>query len=703
VTDPEQPREVGFIDGQDTTWRDIKVLQSWDAIAGRWQAYAYVTADGSTDGLFIIDLTRLPHSISRTPYISDYFRAHNVYAGGIDFGTGIPLGTAAPYLIIAGSSISGGQYRMYSLANPESPAFVGGASSSADYMHDGAAVVVVDSRKDTQCVNATDYCEVLLDFNESTVDLWDITAPASPQRLSRTPYADSTDTYTHSGWPSEDGRYVFVHDELDERKFSQNTRVRVFDIGNLAVPALAGTWIGPTGAIDHNGFVRGNRYYVSNYSRGLTVLDISNPAAPVHAGYLDTYPGSNPANFVGAWGVYPYLHSRIVAISDINSGLYLATDRTLDVPQGNLHFSGPSYAATEGQPTQLTVERSGGSTGAVSVDYQVIPATASTDDYVLASGTLSWAAGNVTDRTIDISTVNDGVDEGLERILVRLLNPTGGATLGGPADASLYIGDPGAASEIAFAESTVNVTERGFGMAVVVLQRIGSGLGAVSADYSMSGGDAANPADFSGATSGTITWASGDANAKWLEFPIVDDAANETTEYFELSLNNVSGASVAGPATVRVNIENGTGSNQAPNAVAGTGQTVAGGAQVTLNGNASNDPNGDALSYTWQQTSGPLVNLGNANTAAAQFVAPSVQSDVLLQFRLTVRDPAGLSDTASTTVTVLGAGGGLGGDGGSGRMSVPFLLLLGALVLLGRTRNASRVPRFALSRMDGAG
>ncbi|MCI0516590.1 MAG: PKD domain-containing protein, partial [Woeseiaceae bacterium] len=416
---------------------------------------------------------------------------------------------------------------------------------------------------------------------------------------------------------------------------------------------------------------------------------------------------------VGAWGVYPYLHSRIVAISDINSGLYLAADRTLDVPQGSLHFSGASFAATEGQPSQITVQRSGGSTGAVSVDYQVIPAAASADDYLLASGTLSWNAGIVADRIIDISTVNDGVDEGLERVLVRLLNPTGGATLGGgPVDASVYIGDPGAASEIAFAESTVNVTERGFGMAVVVLQRIGSGLGAVSADYSMSGGDAANPADFSGATSGTIAWASGDANAKWLEFPIVDDAANETTEYFELSLNNVSGATVAGPATVRVNIENGTGTNLAPNAVAGAGQTVAAGTQVTLNGNASNDPNGDALSYAWQQTSGTAVTLVNANTAAAQFVAPSVQSDTLLQFRLTVRDPAGLSDTANTTVTVLGAGGGLGGDGGSGRMSVPFLLLLGALVLLGRARSTShdalarstsRVPRFALSRKDCAG
>jgi hypothetical protein len=309
---------------------------------------------------------------------------------------------------------------------------------------------------------------------------------------------------------------------------------------------------------------------------------------------------------------------------------------------------------------------------------------------------LSWHAGNIADRSVDISGVNDGVDEGLERVLVRMVNPTGGATVGNNATASLYIGDPGAAAEIAFAESAIGVAERGFGMAVVVLKRTGSATAAVSVDYSMTAGDAANPADFSGQTSGTVSWASGDADPKWLEFPIVDDAANESTEYFELSLGNVSGATIAGSATVRINIENGTGANQAPNAVAGASQSVASGAQVTLNGGASNDPNGDTLSYAWQQTGGPGVTLSNGNSAVAQFVAPSVQSDTLLQFRLTVRDPAGASDVANTTITVLSAGGGFGNSGG-GRIGTPFLLLLGVLSLFRRLQGF----RQFVSRKDG--
>src|SRR5690606_38401073 len=89
VTDPEAPLEVGFIDGQKAFWRDIKVYQLFDAAEQRWRAYAYVSTDGSTDGLFAIDLSDLPHTIRKENYISDFSAAHNVYATGTDYSTGI--------------------------------------------------------------------------------------------------------------------------------------------------------------------------------------------------------------------------------------------------------------------------------------------------------------------------------------------------------------------------------------------------------------------------------------------------------------------------------------------------------------------------------------------------------------------------------------------------------------------------------------
>ena len=156
VSDPENPREVGFVDGQATVWRDIKVHQLYNAADGRWNAYAYVTTDGSTDGLFVIDLTNLPHRISRVDYASDFSAAHNVFAANTDFGTGLPLAANSPTLIIAGSNNGLGRFRSYSLSNPESPSFIS-MPGNAEYMHDAASMIITDSRKDTQCVNATSY------------------------------------------------------------------------------------------------------------------------------------------------------------------------------------------------------------------------------------------------------------------------------------------------------------------------------------------------------------------------------------------------------------------------------------------------------------------------------------------------------------------------------------------------------------------
>ncbi|MGH8167674.1 MAG: choice-of-anchor B family protein, partial [Woeseiaceae bacterium] len=505
------PAEVGFIDGQTSAWREVKVYQFFDADDDRWRAFAYVTTDASTDGLFVIDMSDLPHAIRKTSYTSDYFAAHTVYVTSTDYSTGIAMANTPPLLVIAGSNVDSGQFRAYSLVDPAAPELVAGAGSP-DYMHDSSSFTITDSRKDSQCVNGGDWCEVLFDFNEETIDVWDITDPANPERLSRTPYANVG--YIHSGWWSEDKQYLFVHDEFDEQDFQLNSTLRVFSLADLRAPVLAGTWEGPTSAIDHNGYVRGNRYYMSNYSRGLTVLDITNPPAPVTAGSLDTYPFSDSSSFVGAWGVYPFFPSGTVAISDIDTGLYLARDRSIGVAQGQLSFGSRSYAGDEGQSVALIVRRTGGSTGAVSVVFEVVHATADADDWQVASGTLDWPGGDASERTIDVALANDASTEGLERLLVRLVDPRGGATLGPQNVASVYASDPGSAAEIGFFAESVEIAERGFATAVLVLQRSGSAVGAASVDFALGVGDAVAGTDFDGATSGTVAWDAGDGEPK---------------------------------------------------------------------------------------------------------------------------------------------------------------------------------------------
>ena len=674
VTDATNPREVGFVDGQAEIWRDMKVYQYFDGAANRWNAYAYVTTDGSTtDGLIVIDLTGLPHSITRINYPSDILSAHNIYATNTDYSTGLSLTGTTPTLIVAGSNVSTGQFRTYSLANPSSPSFVSGGIGSG-YMHDASSVIITDARKDTQCINGTTYCEVLLDYNEDAIELWDITDAANPMRLSATPYANRG--YTHSGWWSEDKQYLFVQDETDETGFNLSTTLRVFSMADLRAPTIEPGWVGPTGAIDHNGFVRGNRYYMSNYSRGLTVLDITNPAIPVSAGRLDTFPGSDVRDFRGAWGTYPFFHSGNIAISDRDSGMYMAADQTRAVAEGLLQFSAASFATDEGQQAQLVVERTVGTTGAVSVGYEIIHATADTGDYTTATGVLNWSNGDGSNRTIDINAVNDGVAEPVERLLVRLVNPTGGATLGNLNTTSAWISDPGSASELNFAEPTINMTERGFATIVAVIHRSGSGVGNASVDLTV-GGSATAGNDYIGTVPATINWAAGDANPKMVEISIVDDGTGENDETFTLTMSNPTGATIGATDSFSATIFDGSGSNLAPNALAGVNQTRPSGSTVTLNGSQSNDPNGDPLDFQWTQIAGQSVTLTDATSAMSTFTAPTVNSDTMLQFRLTVTDPLGLADSAIVTITVVsGAPATSGGGGGSAE---PLFLLMLAL------------------------
>lgn len=567
VSDPVNPFLVGLIPGQSTSWRDIKVYQFFDDNLNRWQAYAYVTADGATDGLFIVDLTGLPHSVAKVSFGSDFSRAHNVFAANTDYSTGVSLTGNVPQLIVAGSNISAsavnhGQFRIYSLANPRAPSFVGTAPAAGD-MHDVTTFFVTDQRKDSQCVNATavSACEVLVDFSGSRLDIWDITDPTTPVLLSQPGLKYPQQSFAHSGWQSEDTQHLFVNDEFDEPNFGLFTTLNVLSLADLTNPVSVGTWTGPTLARDHNSFVRGNRLYMTNYTRGLTILDITDPTTPVDPalGYFDTYAPSDSVVFEGAWGVYPFFPSGTIAVSDINSGLYLLHDTTRNVTEGRFGFSAPTFAVEEGQQGLVLVQRLGGTTGAVSVDYQIVPATADSSDYQAPTGTLNWANGDSANKTIAINPTDDMINEGLERLILRLVNPTGGATLDDANTASLYISDAGAQSTVGFLDTTIESGETGVTNVVLVVQRTGSALGQASVDYAISGGDASSGADFVGDTDGTLVWADGDAQPRSLLITIIDDADTEETEFFDITLSAPVNAVIGAAATARINISSNEG------------------------------------------------------------------------------------------------------------------------------------------------
>lgn len=487
VTTPESPRVVSFIRSEETIWRDLKVYQYFDSTRQRWMAYAYITADAASVGTMILDLSQLPTQVVHISSETSDTSAHNIYLSNVDYATGIPLTNKTAYLHIAGSNRQGGAYNTYSLANPLAPTAVykNASNSRSWYSHDVASLWISDERRE-QCDNGFVDCDLLLDYNENEILLWDKTLNANPQLLSRTDYQYVS--YVHSGWWTEDRQFITVHDELDEQNYNLKTRVRFFAIDNLKNPQLAGEYIGPTAAIDHNGYTRGNRYYISNYERGLVVLDISDPRQPQEAGFFDSYPIADSASFNGAWGTYPFLPSGNILVSDINSGLYVIADRTASAA-GSVRLSTHRSSIAEGASASINLERIGGSSGAVQVSVETLAGNAREgEDYTGTQTIVEWQDGDTSTKTLAIATAADtNTSEFSETFFVRLYNPRNGLSLAAPAMALIRISDQPDPGVINFSEAPIHLSEDQ-GSYAFTLERVG-GAGAVTVTAALQGAD----------------------------------------------------------------------------------------------------------------------------------------------------------------------------------------------------------------------
>ncbi len=124
--------------------------------------------------------------------------------------------------------------------------------------------------------------------------------------------------------------------------------------------------------------------------------------------------------------------SFTVTVSSPNcSGQVFTNGGSTGGTAGVVEFGAATYSVvdTGGQAT-ITVNRTGGSSGEVMVDYATSNGTATAPgDYTAASGTFTWADGDADPQTFTVS-VNDGNSSGEESVNLTLSSPTGGAELG---------------------------------------------------------------------------------------------------------------------------------------------------------------------------------------------------------------------------------------------------------------------------------
>ncbi|HMA17877.1 MAG TPA: choice-of-anchor B family protein [Thermoanaerobaculia bacterium] len=318
VTDAAHPRVVGSVPGPLSVWREVKVYQVWNAARQQHDAYAYVVSEAPTAGLQILDLSDLPLSVSLAGTFRGFDTAHTIFLANVDPSSGSPaLPGVAPVLYIEGSNEG---FLSLDVSRPTAPSITGRLVDS--YVHDIWAGVFRGSRAGP-CASGHETCEVVADFGGDAVRLIDFTTKSDPVVLSALRYDELG--YAHSGWTSRDGRFLFAFDEGDEIVHGGKSRIRVLDISDLAHPFVAAVWTSSTEAIEHNGYVVGDRLYVSYYERGLAVLDVTDPTSPSEVGFFDTFPASDEARFHGAWGVYPFLPSGTLAVSNIDGagGLFV--------------------------------------------------------------------------------------------------------------------------------------------------------------------------------------------------------------------------------------------------------------------------------------------------------------------------------------------------------------------------------------------
>ena len=303
ITAPDTPIYLGKLPTEtvNSGWRDIKVYSD----------HAFIVSEAADHGMQVFDLSRLrnvpnpPATFTADAVYSEFGNAHNIV---INENTG--------YAYAVGTQTFNGGPHFIDIQNPLNPTPAGGYAMD-NYSHDAQVVSYVGPDPDHQGK------EILIGSNENEVVIVDITDKANPVSISTLAYGQVG--YTHQGWFTEDQRYFLLGDELDEINFGFNSRTVVFDFSDLDNPQVHTEYFSNIPAIDHNGYVRGDLFYLANYTGGMRVIDLSgiSNGELMEVGFFDTFPADNTAIFRGAWSVYPFFASGNIVISDINSGFYV--------------------------------------------------------------------------------------------------------------------------------------------------------------------------------------------------------------------------------------------------------------------------------------------------------------------------------------------------------------------------------------------
>lgn len=308
VSDPDNPEVKFNVPHSPNLWREVKT----------YGHYAYATNEVG-DGLLVIDLSNLPLSVEKSTFI------YTDESGNVqESGHTLWIDEFGKLYIFGGSYGVGGATIFDLTVSPLTPPFLG--KFEQQYIHDGFV------RGDTLWAS---------EIYAGRLELIDVSNPANPVPLAS---VNTPSFFTHNSWPTKNNHYTFTTDEVD------NSFLTSYDVSDLSnITELDRVQSNPgSGSIVHNVHLYNDQFaYAAYYKDGVVLFDVSKPDNMIEVGSFDTDPQESGGGYGGTWGVYPYLPSGNILVSD------LYTFNT----NGKLTIITPSYVAAswlEGSVTDAT-------------------------------------------------------------------------------------------------------------------------------------------------------------------------------------------------------------------------------------------------------------------------------------------------------------------------------------------------------------
>jgi choice-of-anchor B domain-containing protein len=361
VTNPDVPKVIRSISAVTSDWREIKVYRN----------FAYITTEGSGQGLQIVDLSRLPDSagvqvkVFKSDTVRGLLNLNRTHALHIDTAKGFCyLYGGSGHTLSSGVNVNGATV-LDIKTDPWNPRYVGYYNQR--YIHDGYVE------------NDTMYACHINNGQMSIIDFRDKTSPVTLSTVT-TPTAA-----THNSWLTNDHKTVLTTDE------DCASYLASYDITNPTQPKLIDKIrsVSQADAIVHNTHVLNDYAITAWYTEGAIITDVHRPQNLVHVAQYDSY-AQNFSDYEGAWGVYPYLPSGNIIISNISKGeLFVVT---------------PQYkraAYLEGTITDAT-------TGQALSGVRVKINSTDMDKHAESSITGSYATGQVTAGSFTVTYSKKG-------------------------------------------------------------------------------------------------------------------------------------------------------------------------------------------------------------------------------------------------------------------------------------------------------